>query len=491
MNATAPLPPASGSVFRRRIEDLGEFEPARLTGRVVQVIGLVVECEGLAAPVGARCAIRRGVARGGGQIEGEVVGFREDRTLLMPYGRMRGVAPGDTVECLSTRQTVPVGEQLLGRVLDGLGRSMDGRGSFLASDEYPLYADPPDPLRRKRITEALATGIRSIDGLATVGRGQRMGIFSGTGVGKSVLLGMMARYTDADLNVVALVGERGREVRDFLERDLGEEGLARSVVVVSTSDRPALLRVRAAFLATAIAEYFRDQGRDVLLMMDSVTRVAVAQREIGLSAGEPPATKGYTPSVYAMLPRLLERSGCGEVGSVTGLYNVLVEADDLTEPVSDTVRGILDGHVWLARDLAQRGHYPAVDVLASISRVMIDVVSEEHKRAAEELASVIATYREAEDLINIGAYVDGTNPEIDRAKRLIGRINTYLRQRIAERSSLEEAREKLFELMRAPAAPVALGAKAQPNAAPRGPGVPGGGPGVPGVGPTTRAGDKP
>jgi flagellum-specific ATP synthase len=384
-----------------------------------------------------------------------------------------------------------------------MGEPLDGRGAFFASDEYPLHAEPPHPLRRTRITEPLSTGIRSIDGLVTIGRGQRMGIFSGTGVGTSVLLGMMARYTDADLNVVALVGERGREVRDFLERDLGEEGLARSVVVVATSDRPALLRVRAAYVATAIAEYFRDQGKDVLFMMDSVTRVAVAQREIGLSTGEPPATKGYTPSVYAMLPKLLERSGRGETGSITGLYNVLVEADDLTEPVSDTVRGILDGHVWLSRELATRGHYPAVDVPNSISRVMIDVVSEEHKRAAEEFAAIISAYRQAEDLIHIGAYVDGTNPQIDRAKRLIGPIHAYLRQRIEERSSLEEARAGLFELLRPPAgrgAPAGGGrepgrAVAAPSgaetSAPRaypapGRGAPAGGAGVPDAGKGTR-----
>ncbi len=444
------------SVFSERAALLAESLPARLTARVRQVVGLVIEGTALAVPVGALCRIRTK----GGPVDAQVVGFRAGSTLLMPFGRLEGISPGDTMECATLRQVVPVGEQLLGRVIGGRGEPLDGKGPIVAAEQYPLYAPAPDPLTRARITEPMAVGIRSIDALLTIGAGQRMGIFSGSGIGKSVLLGMIARNTAAEVNVVALVGERGREVREFLERDLGEEGLRRSVVVVATSDRPALLRVRAASVACAVAEYFRDQGRDVVLMMDSVTRVAFAQREIGLSVGEPPATKGYPPSVFAMLPKLLERTGTAARGSITGLYAVLVEGDDLSEPIGDAVRGIIDGHIVLSRDLANRGHYPAVDVLGSISRVMPDVVDAEHRAAAARAVASMAAYRTAEDLINIGAYVDGSNPEIDAAKSVKRPLDEFLRQDMFARTSFEEAREGLQALF----PPTEEGAPAAGNA---------------------------
>jgi len=360
------------------------------------------------------------------------------------------LALGDKVCCLSRAQTVPVGEELLGRVIDGQSRPIDGKGRLLAMEKWPLYEAAPRPMSRQRITESIATGIRSIDALFTCGKGQRLGLFSGSGVGKSTLLGMIARNTTAEVNVIALVGERGREVRDFIEKDLGEEGLRRSVVVVATSDESPLIRVRAAFVATAIAEYFRNLGRDVMLMMDSVTRLAVAQRQIGLSIGEPPATKGYTPSVYLLLPQLLERSGQSARGTITAFYTVLVEADDINEPVADTVRSILDGHVWLSRDLAARGQYPSVDPLQSISRLMIDVVAPEHLYAAHRVRSIVAAYTQAEDLINIGAYVKGSNPRIDEAVEMIERIWDYLRQDISEKASYEETVSRLLELVPGP-----------------------------------------
>lgn len=456
------------SIFAARRGLLAEAVPARLTCRVRQVVGLVIEATGLVVPVGACCRILTRT----GAVGAEVVGFRLGRTLLMPFGELRGVAPGDEIEVVTLRQVVPVGMQLLGRVIGGSGEPLDGKGPLYATDEYPLYAPAPDPLLRRRIKQPMAVGIRSVDGLLTIGAGQRMGIFSGSGVGKSVTLGMIARNTAAEINVIALVGERGREVREFLERDLGPEGLARSVVVVATGERPALLRVRAAAVASAIAEYFRDLGKDVLLMMDSVTRVAFAQREIGLSVGEPPATKGYPPSVFALLPRLLERAGASDRGSITGLYAVLVEGDDMSEPIGDAVRGILDGHIVLSRQLANRGHYPAVDVLASVSRVMPEVVSKEHRAAAGRAVASMAVYRSAEDLINIGAYVDGTNHEIDAAKRMRGPLDEYLRQDMFERATFEDARNRLLGLFQtAPnaavnAAPAGAQAAANRRAAP-------------------------
>ncbi|ACL70436.1 flagellar protein export ATPase FliI [Halothermothrix orenii] len=411
---------------------------ARVTrnyGHITRVVGLIIESKGPEVSIGEICLIKNGKR----SVKAEVVGFDKDKVLLMPIGEMRGINPGARVVATGEKLTVKVGEGLLGQVLNGLGQPISsGLKMRHGFTEVPVMAQPPDPLLRKRITEPLSLGIRSIDGLLTCGRGQRVGIFAGSGVGKSTLLGMAARNTEADINVIGLVGERGREVRDFIERDLGPEGLKKSIVVVATSDKPALVRVKAAYVATAIAEFFRDQGKNVLLMMDSVTRVAMAFREVGLAVGEPPATRGYPPSVYAELPKLLERAGTNQHGTITALYTVLVEGDDFNEPVSDTVRGILDGHIVLSRDLASRNHYPAVDVLESVSRLMPDIVDEEHLQAAGEVKKMLADYRESEDLINIGAYKPGSNPAIDRALENINDINTFLRQGIGQKSSFEE-----------------------------------------------------
>ncbi|MGB4005202.1 MAG: flagellar protein export ATPase FliI, partial [Halanaerobiales bacterium] len=382
-------------------------------------------------------------------IRAEVVGFDNNKVLLMPIGDMEGITPGARVVATGERMTVKVGEELLGHVLDGLGRPI---GEELAPMpglvEMPLKAEPPDPLSRQRISQPLALGIRSIDGLLTCGRGQRIGIFAGSGVGKSTLMGMAARNTEADINVIGLVGERGREVLDFIERDLGAEALKRSVVVVATSDKPALVRVKAALVTTAIAEYFREKGYDVLLMMDSVTRVAMALREVGLATGEPPTTRGYPPSVFAELPKLLERTGTSARGSITALYTVLVEGDDFNEPVSDTVRGILDGHIVLSRDLASRNHYPAIDVLDSVSRVMPEVTDLTHQEAAGEIKRLLSEYRQAEDLINIGAYQPGSNPVVDRAINKIDLINDFLRQGINEKADYKDTVSQLIEIAR-------------------------------------------
>ena len=356
-----------------------------------------------------------------------------------------GVAVGDAVTSTPGLQRVPVGRQMLGAVLDGLGRPIDGKRDYVIEAHYPVYRAAPPALTRTPIEQPLSTGIRAIDALHTVGGGQRLGIFAGTGVGKSVLLGMIARYTKADVTVVALIGERGREVGDFIRKDLGEEGCKRVVLVVSTSDESPVLRVRGGFVATAVAEYFRDQGKDVLLLMDSTTRMAMAQRQIGLSAGEPPTTKGYPPSVFGLLPKLLERSGRTAAGSITGLYTVLVEGDDITEPISDAVRGTLDGHIWLSRDLANRGHYPAISVLESISRVMVDVVDQEHLEAAGELRRVLAVWNDIEDLVNVGAYAAGTNVEFDVAVRMKPAIDAFLQQAIAEPADYGESRKILLE----------------------------------------------
>jgi flagellum-specific ATP synthase len=415
---------------------LARFDPVKINGRVTQVIGLVIESIGPPAMIGEICQIRSDRQRP--PIPAEVVGFRENRVLLMPLGVMEGLKPGSEVVALRKTQHVPVGEDLLGRVLDGLGNPMDGRGPILSQTRYPVNASPPDAMRRTRIIQPLGLGVRAIDGCLTVGKGQRVGIFAGSGVGKSTLLGMLARNSEADVNVVVLTGERGREVRDFIEESLGEEGLRRSVVVVATSDQPALVRIKAALVATAIAEYFRDQGKDVILMMDSLTRLAMAQREVGLAIGEPPTTRGYTPSVFALLPRLLERAGMSTHGSITGLYTVLVEGDDMNEPVADTARSILDGHIVLSRTLAQQNHYPAIDVLQSVSRLMPSVTTAEHRAAAGELRSLLATYAEAEDLLNIGAYVHGSNPRIDRACRYIEAIRNFLRQPSEERTEFSQ-----------------------------------------------------
>lgn len=412
-------------------------------GKVVKVVGLTIESIGPKANLNDLCII---VSQDKSQrIMAEVVGFRENRILLMPYDNIEGVGVGSTVETTKEPLKVLVNDTLLGKTLDGLGRPIDG--SELSSGiGYSVEAAPPDPLKRKLIDEVLPLGVRAVDGMITVGKGQRIGIFAGSGVGKSTLLGMFARNTKADINVFALIGERGREVREFLERDLGEEGMKRSVIVVATSDKPALIRKKAAKTATAIAEYFRDQGKDVLLMMDSLTRFSMAQREIGLASGEPPVSRGYPPSVYAEMPKLLERAGNSETGSITGLYTVLVDGDDFNEPITDTARGILDGHIMLTRKLAHKNHYPAIDVLQSISRVMSAVASKEHKALAGKLKNVLATYNEAEDLINIGAYKNGSNKNIDYAISKIDAVHSFLQQDVHEKLSFEQIIEALSNL---------------------------------------------
>jgi flagellum-specific ATP synthase len=436
---------------KRAFELLTALDPLRGEGRVAQVVGLVIESDGPIARMGEVCLLYQGESQHA-PVWAEVVGFRDNRLLLMPLGTLSGIKPGDRVVATGKPMNVGVGPELLGRVLDGLGNPIDGLPNARASTRRPIESAPPNALTRERIHTPLPLGIRALDGLLTCGRGQRLGIFAGSGVGKSTLLGMIARNTEADLNVICLVGERGREVRDFIERDLGPEGLKRSVVVVATSDQPALQRLKAALVATTIAEYFRDQGQHVMLMMDSVTRFAMAQREVGLSIGEPPASKGYTPSVFAVLPKLLERSGTADKGSITGLYTVLVEADDFNEPISDAVRGILDGHVILSRDLAAENHYPAIDVLHSLSRVMVEITDPKHQKAAGWLREVLATYKKAEDLINIGAYQRGSNPQIDAAIAFIEPCRAFLRQTIQENppydsvvSGLQELFAPLFE----------------------------------------------
>ena len=434
-----------GSEAQKFFEKLEAIEPIRLLGRIEQLIGLVMEASGPATAVGEICWVYS--SNGRTRIQAEVVGFRNDRMLLMPLGELQGIGPGSLLVPTGRDFQVPVGRRLMGRVLDGLGRPLDNKGPLGAEAQVSVHREPPDPLSRQRITEPLSTGVRSIDGLLSIGRGQRIGIFSGSGVGKSTLMGMVARDANADVNVIALVGERGREVRDFIEKDLGPEGMAKSVVIAATSDQPALIRRQGAMVATAIAEWFRDQGMTVMLMMDSVTRFAMAQREIGLAIGEPPATKGYTPSVFATLPKLLERAGTtSHRGSITGLYTVLVEADDMNEPVGDTVRAILDGHIVLSRDLASQNHYPPVDVLDSVSRLMPELADPAHRAAAARVRDVLAAYRGARDLINIGAYVKGSDRRIDRALEHIDAVNAYLKQDTAERDTYANAVERLKAL---------------------------------------------
>jgi len=425
----------------RYIDRLPAIDSLVVNGKVTQVLGLVIEATCSAVSVGDMCHIFP--QSGGPPLPAEVVGFRGRKVLLMPLGDMRGVGPENVVVPTNEPMWVGVGPQLMGRVINSLGQPIDVQGSISYEHRRSLVSPPMNPLDRRRIVEPLATGVRSIDAVLTCGKGQRLGIFSGSGIGKSILLGMIARYTSADVNVIALLGERGREVKDFLERDLGPEGLARSVVVACTSDEPALLRLKCALVATTIAEYFRDLGKDVLLMMDSITRFATAQREIGLTVGEPPTTRGYPPSVFALLPRLLERAGTSPRGSITGIYNVLVEADDMNDPVGDSVRSILDGHIVLSRDLAARNHYPAVDVMSRVSRVMVDVTERAHQDCARRLRSVLATYADAEDLINIGAYVDGSNPRIDYAKTKIDAINAFLQQDVEEGAEYSDTVERL------------------------------------------------
>lgn len=431
------------SLLAEQMETAQTVPTMGLTGRVLSATGLTIQAAGLPAAIGSMCEVMAGRGR---SIPAEVIGFRQNATVLMPLYDAQGVTKGQAVRYVTSSQKAAVGPSLLGRVLDGMGRPCDGGPEIAADSYYPLQRSAPIAVSRRRIDRPMSVGIRSINALLTPGCGQRLGIFAGTGVGKSVLLGMMARYTAADVIVMALVGERGREVNDFLNKDLGKNGLARSVVVVSTSDQSPPLRVRASFVATAVAEYFRDQGADVLLLMDSVTRLAMAGRQIGLAAGEPPATKGYPPSVFAMLPKFLERSGRTQSGSITGLYTVLVEGDDINEPIADAVRGVLDGHIWLARRLANRGQYPAVSVLDSISRVMPDVVDAEQTAAAGRIKRLLAIWSEIEDLVSIGAYAAGSNPEYDLAIQTRGEIEAFMRQRIDEGVSFEAARAALLEL---------------------------------------------
>ena len=420
-----------------RYDALLERSHVRHLGKVTKVVGLTIESIGPEAKLNDLCIIKSNSSAGA--VKAEVVGFLDDRVLLMPYDNVEGVGLGSWVENTGAPLQVSVSDDLLGKTLDGVGEPMNAPQLSENSHKYSVEASPPDPLTRKLIDEVLPLGVKAVDGLITVGKGQRIGIFAGSGVGKSTLMGMFARNTKADVNVIALIGERGREVREFIERDLGEEGMRRSVVVVATSDKPALIRNKAAKTATAIAEYFRDKGKDVLLMMDSLTRFSMAQREIGLASGEPPVSRGYPPSVYAEMPKLLERAGNSDRGSITGLYSVLVDGDDFNEPITDTARGILDGHIVLSRAMAQKNHYPAIDILGSISRVMSSIAGKEHKDVAGELKHVLATYREAEDLINIGAYKAGSNHEIDFAIEKIESVNDFLKQSTEEKFTYEEA----------------------------------------------------
>lgn len=416
----------------------------KVKGKVVNAVGLTIESAGPQAKLGDICRIYPGIQEDSKPALAEVVGFKEGKVLLMPYEDVEGMGPGSSVENTGAPLKVKVDESLLGHTLDGLGRATDG--VLLTGKEYSVEAKPPDPMSRKIIDEVLPLGVKAVDGLLTVGKGQRIGIFAGSGVGKSTLMGMFARNTKADVNVIALIGERGREVREFIERDLGPEGMKRSVVVVATSDKPALERKKAAQTATAIAEYFRDKGKDVLLMMDSLTRFSMAQREIGLASGEPPVSRGYPPSVYSEMPKILERAGRSDKGSITGLYTVLVDGDDFNEPITDTARSILDGHIVLSRKLGHKNHYPAIDVLQSISRCMSQIAEREHKQLSGKLKGVLATYNDAEDLINIGAYKAGSNPEIDYAISKIQEVNQFLCQDVYEKFTFEETIHLLKEI---------------------------------------------
>ncbi|HEX6922453.1 MAG TPA: flagellar protein export ATPase FliI [Bacillales bacterium] len=425
------------------ITEIDSIDSYKRYGKVTRVVGLTVESKGPAASVGDVCYIH--INRSKRKVKAEVVGFRDEKVLLMPFHSVQEISPGSFVETTGKPLEIKVGHELMGKVLDSDGRPFNGSALPKGLAPYSVENQPPNPLERPRIEEPIELGVRALDGLLTVGKGQRVGIFAGSGVGKSTLLGMIARNTSADLNVIALVGERGREVREFIERDLGEEGLRRSIVVVATSDQPALMRIKGAMTATAIAEYFRDRGLNVLLMMDSVTRVAMAQREIGLAVGEPPTTKGYTPSVFALLPKLLERSGTNPSGSITAFYTVLVDGDDFDEPIADAVRGILDGHFVLDRKLANKGQYPAVDLLQSVSRVMKDIVSREHQNAAEKFRELLSTYMDSEDLIHIGAYKRGSSPAVDKAIAHYPAIQKFLKQTVDEQVTQPEAVRTLLE----------------------------------------------
>jgi len=434
---------------------LGGRPLCAVAGRVTRITGLTVEARGIEAAIGELCVVDR---RDATPLQAEVAGFREGRALLMPFGDLAGIGPGDRVRRTGQSARVRVGQGLLGRVLGSLGAPIDGRGPVRETAEVSLYQEPPPAMARHPIGEPLVTGVRVLDGVLTCGQGQRLGIFAGSGVGKSTLLGMIARSTEAEVNVIALVGERGREVQEFLQKDLGADGLARSVVVVATSDTPPLLRRQAAFLATRVAEYFRDRGKRVLLMLDSLTRFAMAQREIGLAIGEPPTTRGYPPSAFALLPQLLERAGPGSAaGSITALYTVLVEGDDMNEPVADAARAILDGHIVLSRALADRGHYPPVDVLASVSRVMPSVTSAVHRAAAEKVREVLGTAREVEDLVRIGAYVAGSDAAVDRALAHLPAIQRFLRQAVDDPSPFDQTLSALGAIWQATAVPPGAG----------------------------------
>jgi flagellum-specific ATP synthase len=430
--------------LKRYHQTLARLDPFRWTGTVKELVGLLIESEGPAAAVGDFCEIR---CADGRRIRSQVVGFRNGRVLSLPLEETGGLQLGDPIVARRDEARVAVGQALLGRVLDGFGAPMDDKGPIEAEDYYELYRPPPGPLEREPIREPLVTGIRVIDSLLPCGKGQRIGIFGGSGVGKSVLLGSMSRNSFADVSVIALVGERNREVRSFIEEDLGEEGMKRAVVVVATSDRPAPLRVRACFVALALAEFFRDRGADVLLVMDSVTRLAMAQREIGLAAGEPPSQKGYTPSVFNLLPKVFERAGNFRRGSITGFFTVLVEGDDMNEPIADAVRAILDGHIVLSRRLAAAGHYPAIDVLSSVSRLGPQITPPEHWRAAQRIREALAAYHQAEDLINLGAYVSGANPQLDAVLRARPRLLEFLRQPAQQKSPIEQTRAALEEIV--------------------------------------------
>ncbi len=435
----------NSSMFYKYHTVLEKSDFIQYIGKISKVIGLTIESEGPQVNIGELCKIYEPASKS--YINSEVIGFKDNRVIMMPLGEMSGIGPGSTVISSGDVLRVGVAESMKGRILNGLGIPMDNRGYIDCDEYYPVNNTSPDPLERIRISEPLPLGIKAIDGLLTVGKGQRMGIFAGSGVGKSTVIGMIARNAKADVNVIALIGERGREVREFLERDLTDEGLKRSVVIVATSDKPALVRLKGAFVATAIAEYFRDKGMDVLFLMDSLTRFAMAQREIGLAVGEPPVSRGYTPSVFGLMPKLLERAGFSERGSITGLYTVLVDGDDFTEPVTDTARGILDGHIVLSRKLADRNHYPAIDILASVSRVMPNVTGPGHRETAAELKSVMAVYKDAEDLINIGAYVTGSNKKIDYAIEKIDGINGFLKQNVDEKFEYEDILKTMEEIV--------------------------------------------
>lgn len=427
-------------------EAVNNIKPVALEGRVTKVVGLVIEADGPASSVGDLCHIYPHKEKK--PIMAEVVGFRENRILLMPIGQMQGLTAGSPIVSLSIRASVRVSPDILGRVLDGLGHPIDSKGPIKGDAAYPLQTKPGNPLARERIVRPLDVGVRTINGLLTIGLGQRIGIFAGSGVGKSTLLSMIARNMRADVNVIGLIGERSREVLEFIQKDLGPEGMKRSVVIAATSEQPPLVRMRGAYVATAVAEYFRDLGKDVILMMDSATRFAYAAREVGLSIGEPATTRGYTPSVFAQLPLLLERAGTwADAGSITGIYTVLVEGDDMNEPVADAMRAILDGHIVLRRELAARNHYPAIDVLSSVSRLMTDIVDGEHLRLAGRLKDIMAVYARSEDMINIGAYVKGSNKDIDLAINMFPRVQNFLRQGIDEPVTVAQAREELVRLV--------------------------------------------